>query len=356
MLYKFQLWKCSSLDAEGNTEHPLLIQEAKHETSLLYYAHYQGLSDQEHYIVKRICDDVQALKWKWDPSYKMKYLFEFEEWTIILRGEIITKRFIIEEKSDTSVGLFGSTYTLDGDFHFFEPQELEEFRDKLSAAFECACGAPTSIMTLEEQERAIMMEESHMTAKQDDMNNATATPAKEIIQKNDGLMKKAHEHLEHKLHHISTGRADISILDDVRVEAYTSMSPLHQISSVSVPDARTITIQPWDKTLIPAIEKAIIAENLGFNPTNNGVMVIISVPAPTEERRKELIKLVHKEVEHARVSLRNLRHHGMDDIKAQGMPEDLQKDAEKELDNLTASWNKRVESIGQEKEAQIMKV
>lgn len=184
----------------------------------------------------------------------------------------------------------------------------------------------------------------------------TTTPTKEIIFKNDELMKKVHEHLDQKLHRISTGRAHPSILDDVRAESYGSQSPLNQIASISTPDARTITVQPWDKTLIPAIEKSIIVANLGFNPSNNGNMVIINVPVPTEERRKELVKSVHKEAEHARVSLRNLRHQGMTAIRDAKMPQDVEKDAEKQLDNLTSSWNKKLEELVQAKEIEIMKI
>lgn len=188
------------------------------------------------------------------------------------------------------------------------------------------------------------------------MSNETTVPTKDILFQNDGLMKKVHEHLDHKLHRISTGRAHPAVLDDIRVDSYGTRSPLNQVATVNTPDSRTITIQPWDKSLLAEIEKAIQAANLGFNPSSNGLMVIINVPVPTEERRKELVKSVHKEAENARVSLRNLRHQGMASIKAAKMTEDTTKDAEKQLDVLTANWNKKVDLLVQAKEADIMKV
>lgn len=188
------------------------------------------------------------------------------------------------------------------------------------------------------------------------MSQETTTQTKEIIEKNDGLMNRVHEHLDHKLHHITAGRSNPSLLEDVRAEAYGSQSPLNQIASISTPDARTLIIQPWDKTLLPSIEKSILAANLGVTPSNDGARVIINIPIPSEERRKELIKTVHKDAEHARVSLRNLRHHGMSEIKAAGLSEDMQKDVEHELDQLTSNWNKKIDELVQAKEVEIMTI
>lgn len=184
----------------------------------------------------------------------------------------------------------------------------------------------------------------------------TTTPTTELISKNDGLMGKVHEHLDHKLHRISTGRANPDMLADVRVEAYGQHTPLNQVGSVNSPDARTLVVQPWDKSLIEVIEKAVKAANLGLNPSNNGEKIIIPVPVPTEERRRELVKSAHKEAEHARVMVRNLRHEAMADLKKLKLTEDEQKDAQTQLDKLSSAWNKKVDSLVEAKEEEIMKV
>lgn len=188
------------------------------------------------------------------------------------------------------------------------------------------------------------------------MSHNSITQAKEIINKSNDLMKKTFEHLVHKMQYISTGRVSISLLDDVRTESYGSYSPLDQIASITVADARTIIIQPWDKTLIPSVEKSILAANLGITPANDGNKVIINVPVPTEERRKELVKTVQKDVEHARISLRNLRHEGMSVIKACNMSEDERKDVEHELDELVSNWNGKINALIHAKENDIMTI
>jgi ribosome recycling factor len=124
----------------------------------------------------------------------------------------------------------------------------------------------------------------------------------------------------------------------------------------NTPDARTIIVQPWDKTAIEPIEKAIKAANLGLNPSNNGERIIVPIPVPTEERRKELVKSAHAEGEHARVSIRNLRHEAMNDIKAMKLPEDSQKDLQGKIEKLTTEWNNKVAALVQGKEVEIMKV
>jgi ribosome recycling factor len=179
---------------------------------------------------------------------------------------------------------------------------------------------------------------------------------KSLIAPQEDLMNKAVVHLENELTKVRASRANPSMLEGVRVDAYGAMMPLNQVANINTPDARTIMIQPWDKKMFDAIEKAIQAANLGFNPSNNGESVIISVPMLTEERRKDLVKTAHKEGEHARVSIRGARQKAMEAIKASKLPEDVIKDGQDQVEKLTASYNKKVEVLIEAKEKDILKV
>jgi ribosome recycling factor len=179
---------------------------------------------------------------------------------------------------------------------------------------------------------------------------------KSLIAPQEDLMNKAVVHLENELTKVRASRANPSMLDGVRVDAYGAMMPLNQVANINTPDARTIMIQPWDKKMFDAIEKAIQAANLGFNPSNNGESVIISVPMLTEERRKDLVKTAHKEGEHARVSIRGARQKAMEAIKGSKLPEDVIKDGQDQVEKLTASYNKKVEALIEAKEKDILKV
>ncbi|MCB0793194.1 MAG: ribosome recycling factor [Flavobacteriales bacterium] len=173
------------------------------------------------------------------------------------------------------------------------------------------------------------------------------------------LMVKALEHLETELAKIRAGRANPAMLDGIRVDYYGSEMPLSQVSNINTPDARTIMIQPWEKKMIDPIEKAIIAANLGFNPSNNGEHVMINVPMLTEERRKDLVKSAHREAENARVGLRQARHKALDGIKKlqkDGLAEDLAKDAEGEVEKLIKTYSQKVDALVAAKEADVMKV
>lgn len=183
--------------------------------------------------------------------------------------------------------------------------------------------------------------------------------AKAEIKLAEDAMRKATQHLENELTKIRAGRANPAMLDGIRVDYYGSEVPLSQVSNVNTPDGRTITIQPWEKKMIDAIQKAIIAANLGFNPSNNGEAVIINVPMLTEERRKELVKAAHKEGENARISIRGARHKALDGVKkakTTGLPEDQAKDANDEVEKLTGIYNKKVDELIAAKEKDIMKV
>jgi ribosome recycling factor len=180
-----------------------------------------------------------------------------------------------------------------------------------------------------------------------------------VIEESRERMSKAIEHLENELRVIRAGKANPSMLSSVMVDYYGTLTPLQQISSVGTPDARTITIQPWEKNMITPIEKAIMAANLGFNPQNNGEMIRVAVPPLTEERRKQLVKQVKNEGESARVSIRNARRDANEEIKKlqkNGLAEDLAKDSETEVQKLTDNFSKKVEELLVKKEQEILTV
>jgi ribosome recycling factor len=172
-------------------------------------------------------------------------------------------------------------------------------------------------------------------------------------------MDRTIEHFIKALAKIRAGRANPAMLDEIRVEYYGNHVPLNQVSNVNTPDARTITIQPWEKTMISEIEKEIMNANLGFNPTNNGDVVIINVPALTEERRKDLVKMAGKEAEDSRVGIRNVRKQANDDLKNldhSHISEDVIKDHEQEVQELTNSYIKKIDELLSKKEEEIMTV
>jgi len=167
------------------------------------------------------------------------------------------------------------------------------------------------------------------------------------------------DHLKRELLKIRTGRANPVMLSSVMVEYYGSKTPLNQVSNVTTPDAHTLMIQPFEKSLLQEIEKAIINSNLGLNPQNNGEMVIINVPMLTEDRRRDLAKQAKAEGEHAKVSVRNARHDAMHEIKKlkdNHLSEDAARDAEDEIQKDTNNFTKMVDDLVAEKEAEIMKV
>ena len=146
------------------------------------------------------------------------------------------------------------------------------------------------------------------------------------------------------------------MLSTVMVEYYGSQTPLSQVANINTPDARTISVQPWEKNMIPEIEKAIMNANLGFNPMNNGESVIINVPPLTEERRRDLVKQAKAEAEDARVSIRNARQDANKELKKLEISEDLLGNAEIDVQELTDKYIKRIEDVLQLKEVEIMKV
>eukprot|EP01136_Pigoraptor_vietnamica_P043526 Opistho-1_new@19021 len=166
-------------------------------------------------------------------------------------------------------------------------------------------------------------------------------------------------HLEKEFLNIRAGKASPQMLGSVFVDYYGSQTPLTQVSNVNVPDARTITIQPYEKSMLQAIEKAIMIANLGFNPMNNGDVIIINVPALTEERRRELVKQAKAEAEDAKIGIRNARKDANTDIKKlekDGTSEDVCKTAEDDIQKLTDGFIRKVDEHLAAKEAEIMKV
>lgn len=170
-------------------------------------------------------------------------------------------------------------------------------------------------------------------------------------------MDAAVKHLDHAFQRIRAGRASTSMVQDVMVEYYGAPTPLNQVANVSVPDAMTIAIQPWDRTAINAIEKAIINSNLGFAPSNNGENIILNVPPLTEERRRELAKQAKGETEDTKIVIRTARQNGIKELKKlEGVSEDIIKDSEGSVQELTDKYSKICDEHLKNKEAEIMKV
>jgi len=169
-------------------------------------------------------------------------------------------------------------------------------------------------------------------------------------------MDGAMSHLEKAFMKIRAGKASPAMLSTVMVDYYGSQTPLSQVANINTPDARTISVQPWEKSMIPEIEKAIMNSNLGFNPMNNGESVIINVPPLTEERRKDLVKQAKAEAEDARVSIRNARQDANKELKSLDISEDLLANAEIDVQELTDTFTKKVEDFFELKEVEIMKV
>ena len=166
-------------------------------------------------------------------------------------------------------------------------------------------------------------------------------------------------HLEKEFVNIRAGKASPAMLGSVFVDYYGSQTPLSQVANIAAPDARTLTVTPWEKSMISPIEKAIMIANLGLNPMNNGESIIINIPALTEERRKDLAKQAKAEAEDAKISVRNARKDANNEIKKEekdGTSEDICKKAEEDVQKLTDAYIKKIDDVLAVKEAEIMKV
>ncbi|WP_116770284.1 ribosome recycling factor [Maribacter litoralis] len=169
-------------------------------------------------------------------------------------------------------------------------------------------------------------------------------------------MEAAIAHLEREFLKIRAGKASPTMLSSVMVDYYGSQTPLSQVANINTPDGRTISVQPWEKGMLQEIEKAIMNANLGFNPMNNGDMIIINVPPLTEERRIQLTKQAKAEAEHAKVGVRSARQDANKEIKDLDISEDLQKNATADVQDLTDIYTKKIDAFLDKKEAEIMKV
>ena len=183
--------------------------------------------------------------------------------------------------------------------------------------------------------------------------------SKQILNDASARMQRTVDHLEEELLNVRAGKASPNALNGVMVDYYGSQTPVSGVASVTVPDAKTILIQPWDKNLIRVIEKAIIDSNIGLTPSNNGEQIRLSIPPLTEERRKELVKQVRGEAETARISLRNARREAVETFKKatkEGMPEDEAKDGESQAQKLLEKFSKQLDLLLDKKEKEIMTV
>ena len=180
-----------------------------------------------------------------------------------------------------------------------------------------------------------------------------------IVEETRDRMQKAIEHLEYELARLRAGKATPVLLDGITVVYYGVNSPLAQVSNINTPDPKTILIQPWEKTMLGTIEKAIMAANIGLTPINNGEVIRINIPPLTEERRHQLVKQVKIESETAKISIRNARKWANDELKTllkDGLPEDLEKDAVENVQEMTNDFNNKVERIVDRKEKDVMTV
>lgn len=172
-------------------------------------------------------------------------------------------------------------------------------------------------------------------------------------------MQKSIDHMIAELTKVRAGKANTSMISGIMVDYYGSETPINQVANLNTPDARTITIQPWEKSMLDPIEKAIYAANIGLTPQNNGETVILNIPVLTEERRRDLVKQVNQIAEDARIGLRSSRKSANDEIKAlgnDGLSEDNVRDAEGEVQNITNSYGDKIAEYVKTKEEEIMTI
>lgn len=182
----------------------------------------------------------------------------------------------------------------------------------------------------------------------------------EIIAEAERRMKNAISVLQRELDGLRTGRARPSLVESLKVDYYDSVLPLNQLATVSVPEPRLIAIQPWDRQALGAIEKAIQKSDLGLNPINDGHIIRLAIPQLTEERRKELVKVVHKKTEEGRVAVRNVRRHSVEEIRALDKEKKVSEDddhrAQEQLQRLTDRFITDIDKLGREKETELLEV
>ncbi|MBC7195865.1 MAG: ribosome recycling factor [Deferribacterales bacterium] len=181
-----------------------------------------------------------------------------------------------------------------------------------------------------------------------------------VIEEAKEKMSKSLEHYKNELKGIRTGRASVAMFEGIKVDYYGTPTPINQVGTLSAPEPRLITIQPWEPSLIPAIEKAIMSSNLGFNPSNDGVMIRVPIPQLTEERRKEIVKLIKKMAEDAKVVIRNIRRDANENIKQLEKDKEISEDDAKKgtakVQELTDDFIKKVDEVTALKEKDVMEI
>jgi ribosome recycling factor len=177
-----------------------------------------------------------------------------------------------------------------------------------------------------------------------------------IVESAKEAMQQAIEHLEKELLNIRAGKANPVMLSGVKVDYYGTPTPIAQVANINTPDARTLSVQPWEKNMLAEIEKAILAANIGFNPMNNGETIIINIPPLTEERRRDLAKLAKSEAENAKISIRTARKEANQEIKNEAPSEDVLKNYEIDIQGLTDSFIVKVDQLFSAKEKEILTV
>lgn len=184
--------------------------------------------------------------------------------------------------------------------------------------------------------------------------------SKDVIKETKEKMEKSLEHYRNELKTVRTGRASVAMFEHIKVDYYGTPTPLNQVGTLSAPEPRLITIQPWEPSLIPAIEKAIMTSNMGFNPSNDGVMIRIPVPPLTEERRREIVKLIKKMAEEAKVIVRNIRRDANEVIKKLEKDKEISEDEAKRLtgkvQELTDEFIKEIDEVTAKKEKDVMEI
>ncbi len=182
----------------------------------------------------------------------------------------------------------------------------------------------------------------------------------QVLETCESKMQKSLESLEKDFSSLRTGRASVSLLDKIRVEYYGNETPINQVATISVPEARMIVIQPWDKSVLSSIEKAILKSDLGLPPNNDGKLIRLNFPPLNEERRRNLVKTAKSTAEQTKVAIRNVRREAMDELKKMqksgDISEDQQKDAEVEIQKLTDSFSIEVGTLSDAKEKEIMEI
>lgn len=182
----------------------------------------------------------------------------------------------------------------------------------------------------------------------------------QLFQETDHKMDKAVETTEHELSALRTGRASAELLSGIQANAYGTDTPLNQLATISVPDASTIMVQPWDVSQLAAVEKAILAANLGITPQNDGKNVRLNIPPMTEETRKDMVKKAHAVAEHGKVAIRNVRRHTNDEIKKTEKNHDISEDERRsflgKVQGKTDDHTKRIDALLEKKETEIMTV